>query len=62
MPPLYHENPALMPSSHRRLYNPFYLFIRKAHGFLQSRGKASMRSYALAGVAVPLGFAMMLLA
>jgi len=63
MPPLYRENPALMALVGIGFYSLFfYLFIRKAHGFLQARGKDSMRSYALAGVFVPLGFVLMLLA
>jgi hypothetical protein len=63
MPPLYRENPALMALVGIGFYSLFfYLFIRKAHGFLQARGKDQMRSYALAGVVVPMGFALMLLA
>jgi hypothetical protein len=63
MPPLYRENPALMALVGIGVYSLFfYLFIRKAHGFLQARGKDRMRSYALAGVFVPMGFVIMLLA
>ena len=63
MPPLYHENPALMALVGIAVYSVFfYFFVRKAHGFLQARGKDQMRSYALAGIFVPLGFALMLLA
>ena len=63
MPPLYHENPALMALVGIGVYSLFfYLFVRKAHGFLQARGKDQMRSYALAGVFVPMGLALMLLA
>ena len=32
---------------------PFYIFVRKAHSFLQARGKAELKSYALAGLVVP---------
>ena len=63
MPPLYHENPALMALVGIGFYSLFfYLFVRKAHGFLQARGKDRMRAYALAGVVVPMGFALTLLA
>ncbi len=63
LPPLYRENPALMALVGIGFYTLFfYLFIRKSHGFLQSRGKDRMRSYALAGLFVPMGFALMLLA
>lgn len=36
---------------------PFYIFVRRSHAFLQRHGKAAFKSYALAGVFVPLGFA-----
>jgi fatty acid desaturase len=63
MPPLYHDNPALMALMAIGFYAIFfYVFIRKAHAFLQARGKDKMLSYALAGVFVPMGFAAMLLA
>ena len=63
MPPLYRENPALMALVAIGFYTFFFfVFIRKAHSYLQARGKDQMRSYALAGVFVPMGFAMMLLA
>ena len=32
---------------------PFYIFVRKAHAFLQARGKSELKSYILAGVVVP---------
>jgi hypothetical protein len=32
---------------------PFYIFVRKAHAFLQARGKAELKSYLLAGLVVP---------
>ena len=63
MPPLYRQNPALMALVGIGFYSVFFfLFIRKAHGFLQARGKDRMRSYALAGVFVPMAFVLMLLA
>ena len=63
LPPLYRENPALMALVAIGFYSVFFLvFIRKAHAFLQARGKDSIRSYALAGLFVPMGFALMLLA
>jgi hypothetical protein len=36
---------------------PFYIFVRRSHAFLQKRGKSEIKSYVLAGVFVPLGFA-----
>lgn len=32
---------------------PFFIFVKKAHAFLQSRGKVELRSYAKAGLFVP---------
>lgn len=32
---------------------PFYIFVRKAHAFLQVRGKSELKSYLLAGLVVP---------
>lgn len=32
---------------------PFYIFVRKAHAFLQVRGKAELQSYVKAGLVVP---------
>ena len=32
---------------------PFYIFVRKAHAFLQARGKSELKSYILAGLVVP---------
>lgn len=32
---------------------PFYIFVRKAHAFLQARGKAALSSYIKAGLVVP---------
>lgn len=40
----------------------FYIFIGRSHAFLQRRGKDGLKSYALAGIYVPLGFAAALLA
>jgi fatty acid desaturase len=63
MPPLYRENPAMMAMVGICFYTLFFFaFVRRAHSFLQSRGKDKILSYALAGVFVPMGFAMMLLA
>ena len=41
---------------------PFFIFIKKAHGFLQARGKAELRSYVKAGLFVPGLFCLGLLA
>jgi hypothetical protein len=63
MPPLSRANPILFA-----IYGIigvsvlFYIFISRSHSFLQRRGKDSLKSYALAGVVVPLGFALALLA
>ena len=63
LPPLFHANPAMMALVAIAFYTlPFLLFVNRAHSFLQARGKDQMLSYALAGVAVPLGFSLMLLA
>lgn len=63
LPPLYHANPAMMALVAIAFYTLFFLlFVNKAHAFLQARGKDRMLSYALAGVVVPLGFALMLVA
>jgi hypothetical protein len=57
-PPLARQNPILFA-----LYGicgcaiPFYIFVRRSHAFLQKRGKSEIKSYVLAGVFVPLGFA-----
>lgn len=32
---------------------PFYIFVRKAHAFLQARGKSALSSYVKAGLVVP---------
>jgi hypothetical protein len=32
---------------------PFYIFVRKAHAFLQARGKSALSSYIKAGLVVP---------
>lgn len=32
---------------------PFYIFVKKAHAFLQARGKSELKSYLLAGLVVP---------
>lgn len=32
---------------------PFYIFVRKAHSFLQARGKSQLKSYVMAGLIVP---------
>jgi hypothetical protein len=32
---------------------PFYIFVRKAHAFLQARGKSELKSYLKAGLFVP---------
>lgn len=32
---------------------PFYIFVKKAHAFLQARGKSDLKSYILAGLVVP---------
>ncbi|WP_156313617.1 hypothetical protein [Erythrobacter sp. SG61-1L] len=63
LPPLFTQSPILAA-----LFGicgtaaPFYVFIRRSHAFLQKRGKDSLKSYALAGIFVPLGFALALLA
>ena len=63
MPPLFHANPAMMTLVGIVFYTlPFLLFVNRAHAFLQARGKDRLLSYALAGVVVPLGFSLMLLA
>ena len=63
LPPLFHANPAMMALVAAAFYTlPFLLFVNKAHAFLQARGKDRLLSYALAGVFVPLGFALMLVA
>ena len=63
LPPLYRENPALLALVAIGFYSVFFfVFVRKAHSYLQARGKDKVRSYALAGVVVPMGFALMLLA
>jgi hypothetical protein len=62
MPPLFRANPILFA-----IYGIiglsvlFYVFVSRSHAFLQRRGKDSLKSYALAGVVVPLGFALALL-
>jgi len=59
MPPVLRTNPIL-----GALYGmigvaiPFYIFVRRSHAFLQARGKDSVKSYLLAGVFVPMGFAL----
>ena len=40
----------------------FFVFVKKAHGFLQARGKTDVRSYVTAALVVPLGFALALTA
>jgi hypothetical protein len=63
LPPLIRTNPALAALMAIGVYSiPFLFFIRKSHDFLQARGKDGIKSYALAGVFVPLGFCTMLLA
>lgn len=63
LPPLFTTNPILAA-----IYGIcgisvlFYVFIHRSHAFLQRRGKDGLRSYALAGVLVPLGFAIGLFA
>jgi hypothetical protein len=59
MPPLYRNNPMLAVIGAACVYTPlFYLFVMKSHSFLQARQKDSMKSYVLAGLFVPLGFAL----
>lgn len=59
VPPVLRANPIL-----GTLYGiiglaiPFYVFVRRSHAFLQARGKDAVKSYVLAGVFVPLGFAL----
>ena len=58
-PPLFSQNPILFA-----LYGIcgcavfFYVFVMRSHAFLQRRAKTELKSYALAGVFVPAGFAM----
>lgn len=58
-PPSFRNNPILFA-----LYGIagcgvlFYIFVHRAHAFLQRRGKADLKSYVLAGVFVPAGFAL----
>jgi hypothetical protein len=63
MPPLFRHNPVLFA-----LYGicgcalPFYVMVMRSHSFLQRRAKVELKSYALAGVVVPGGFALALIA
>ena len=62
LPPLFRTNPAMAGLVGIAFWTvPFLFFVRKSHDFLQSRGKDRIKSYALAGVFVPLGLSSMLL-
>ena len=63
LPPMARTNPALMALVGTGFYSIFFfVFVRKAHAYLQSRGKDGVKPYALAGLVVPLGFALALTA
>jgi hypothetical protein len=63
LPPVFRNNPALGMLLASAVFTlPFFVFVRKSHDFLQARGKDGIKSYALAGLFVPLGFGLMLLA